>query len=1132
MQPPSFLSAEYFFAEAQTLYQQFVEVQAARFISEIKTLLEQALNQLLQNESVYLNKSLSARIDYAKRKFNLSSITTYYLYKIRVWAEALPEEEISEQESEDWRFLQGLRAFIEFITQGYKKPWPSWALKLPPYQKPQQKIEEKIPEVRTLFRSWHEETGYALCQTVSQGLEVLVKLEPPLGSPFTPADVRQMLWEGAEIHLVDALVRPNGVWEPKFWTLESDFLIDVTAVADCYDSPLLWLRRKFITSQTSPAMIIGNVANFMLDTLIHAPENQALDFRDIFTQTFALYPFQYALLDDEALKEVYQKAQLQFKNILRVVRNNLPAQGFKREKATLEPSFISSKYGIQGRLDLLWQDEKGLYNIIELKSGSPPGNSLWPEHSAQAQLYRLLISSVWGESKVGQVAVFYSQPQENNIRFDPSFLQKQQKIIFRRNQLLALEHTFAQSPQAVMQVLQDLNRQEIAAQKGFNQADLLQIYETWQKASPLEKSYVAHFVYFAAQENWSARLGRNGTHTDLGHSGIWLRSLAEKEEKGEILAYLQYQNSRPENKGARLVWKPTEKTLPHANFRVGDIIILYPQNKRGALGNQLYKGTLIKFDRETIEVDLRHPLTGQDPFLKEKFWRIEKDYMDTTLNAMNKNLWHFLRFTGAAKDWILGSQLPRFSQEPIPLPNELLTRLNANQQNLLQRALAAQDYFLIQGPPGTGKTKIMLRALVEYYFRYTTQNILLLSFTNRAVDEICESMLAPSPIPFLRIGAESGAPANQHPYLLEKKVSALSRREEIKTLLNQYRIYTATVATLNGRTEIFQLKNFDIAIIDEASQLLEPQLLYILTQVKKFILIGDEKQLPAVVVTAPERTKVDCPLLQAIGLRDLRHSLFERLLQWSRQNGNLAHGMLSAQGRMHQSLQDFPSRFFYEGKLEIANPQKQQTPIQETTLARAYVQNPALALLAQSRLIYIPSIPAKGSKPKQNAQEAQLVAFLVALAAKAYGQNFDPLHTIGVITPFRAQISCIQHYLEQMQSQFPYPKTRPHPFSQITVDTVERYQGGSRAIIIVSFALASASLLPGIVSYTPDFAVDRKLNVALTRAEERLILIGNEAVLRQEPIYKALINYIQEIGGYWPKLGELPPETLAAISQF
>ncbi len=1128
MQALSLLNAEYFFCSAQTLYQQFLEAQTARF-SELKTLLEQALNQLLQNESVYLNRSLSARIAYAKYKFNLSSINVYYLYKIRVWAENLSEEEISESTQEDLRFLQTLRAFIEFISQGYKKPSPSWALKLPPYQKPQQKIGEKIPEVRTLFRSWHEETGYALCQTVSQGLEVLVKLEPPLGSPFSPADVRQALWEGAEINLVDALVRPNGVWEPKFWTLESDFLIDVTAVADCHESPLLWLCKKFITSQTSPAMMIGNIANFMLDTLIHAPENQALNFREVFTQTFALYPFQYALLDDETLKEVYQKAQLQFQNILRIVRNDLPAQGFRREKATLEPSFISSKYGIQGRLDLLWQDEKNLYNIVELKSGRAPGNLLWPEHSVQAQLYHLLISSVWGENKVGQVAVFYSQPQENNIRFDPSYLQKQQKILFRRNQLLALEYTLAQSPQAVMQVLQNLSRQEIANQTGFKQTDLLQIYETWQKAAPLEKSYVAHFVYFAAQENWSARLGRNGTNTDLGHSGIWLRSLAEKEQKGEILAYLQYQNSAPENKGGRLVWKPTEKTLPYANFRVGDIIILYPQTERGALGNQLYKGTLIKFDKESIEVNLRHPLTGQDPFLKEKFWCIEKDYMDTTINAMNKNLWHFLRFGGAAKNWILGSQLPRFSPEPIALPPEFLTRLNPNQKSLLQRALAAQDYFLIQGPPGTGKTKIMLRALVEYYFRYTGLNILLLSFTNRAVDEICESMLAPSPIPFLRIGSESGAPPNHHPYLLEKKVSALSRREEIKTLLNEYRIYTATVATLNGRTEIFELKNFDIAIIDEASQLLEPQLLYILAQVKKFILIGDEKQLPAVVVTAPERTKVDCPLLQAIGLRDLRHSLFERLLQRSQKNGNIAHGMLLAQGRMHQSLQTFPSRFFYEGKLEIANPQKQQTPIQETILARASVQNPALTLLAQSRLLYIPSTSPKGAKLKENAQEAELVAFLVALIAKAYGQSFDPLHTVGVITPFRAQISCIQHYLEQLQTQFPYPKATPHPFSQITVDTVERYQGGSRAIIIVSFALASASLLSGIVSYTPDFKVDRKLNVALTRAEQHLILIGNETILIQEPIYKALINHIQAIGGYWPELKAQRIETLNTI---
>jgi DNA replication ATP-dependent helicase Dna2 len=1129
MLPAPLFNADYFFSAAQTLYQRFLEEKDANF-SELKALLDQALTQLLRNESIYLNKSLSARIAYCKQKFNLSSAATYYLYKIRVWAETLPEAETSEPEPEDLRFLQTLHAFIEFIEKSYQKPPLPWALKLPPYKKPQQKVQKRIPETRVIFHAWQEKTGYALCETISQGVEVVVKLEPPLGGSFSQAAVQQMLWEGAEINLVDVIVSEDSLWEPKFWVLESDFLVDVTAVAECQDSPLLLLRKKFITSPPTPAMMTGNVANFILDTLLHAPNNLPLNFRDVFTQTFALYPFQYALLDDTALKEVYAACQIQFEHILRAVKQNLPALGFKPEKATLEPSFISSRYGIQGRLDLLWQNEKGLYNIIELKSGSSPGNYLWPEHSAQAQLYHLLVSSVWGNDKVGQVAVFYAQPNKDNIRFDPSYLQKQQKIVFQRNQLLALEHKFAHSPEAALQVLQNLSPEEIAVQKSFKQTDLIQIYDAWQKASPLEKSYFAHFAYFAAQENWTSRLGRNGTNTDLGHSGIWLKSLAEKEEKGDILAYLQYQSCNLEKGGMRLVWKPTERTLSHANFRVGDIIILYPQTERGAVGNQLYKGTLLKFDNQSIELKLRHPITGQDPFMEKIFWCIEKDYMDSAINAMNKNLWHFLGFTGPAKKWILGPQLPQFTEAEVSLPLEILNRLNANQQTLLKRALAAQDYFLIQGPPGTGKTKIMLRALVEYYFRHTTQNILLLSFTNRAVDEICDSMLAPpAPIPFLRIGAESSTPAEQQSYLLEKKVSVLSRREEIKALIAEHRIYAATIATINSRTDIFELKTFDIAIIDEASQLLEPQLLYALTKVKKFILIGDEKQLPAVVVTAPERTKVQCPLLRAIGVQDLRNSLFERLLQWSRQNGDIAHGMLLAQGRMHQTLQTFPSQFFYEGKLELANPQKQQIPIEKTVLAQTCAKSHALNLLAQSRLIYIPSTSPKGSKPKVNAHEAELVAFLVALIAKAYGPNFDPLQTVGVITPFRAQISCIQRYLEQLQPQFPYPEAEKHPFSQITVDTVERYQGGSRAIIIVSFALAKPDLLAGIVSHTPDFKVDRKLNVALTRAEQHLILIGNESILKQDPIYKALINHIQEIGGYLPELNPQPIETLMAI---
>ncbi|MCS6904904.1 MAG: AAA domain-containing protein [Bacteroidia bacterium] len=1105
--------ASYYLAAAHELYEQHLQgEESSSIFFLLKSLLEQALEALLSNEALYLNRSLSARIAYCQRKFNLSSVAIYYLHRIRVSTENLLTEE-EEQPTLSTTFLPSLRAFLELVTKGWNQPFPSWVSSLPDYPVINRGVKQKIPEVRVIFLEWQPTTGYFICQTVSRGIEVPVKLEIPENMGMDEEKLAKKLWRGAEINLIDVEVLGEGAWHPKFWILESDFLLDVTLVADCYDNPILYLRKKFLSTSTTPAIMVGNIANHTLDTLLHAGDNNVPSFKEILIQTFKLYPLEYTLWGDETIKEIFEKASLDYQNITNVIKNDFPKLGVEINKVMLETAFISCRWGIQGRPDLLWQDKEGRYNIIELKSGKPPHSSppLWPEHSVQAQLYHLLIRSVWGDSKAGQVTVFYSKLAEDSIRYDSSFLVHQKRILFQRNQILCLEYLFVEGAQGVKSVFDSLSIQDIESLKPYLQADLQSIIDNWKKFTELEKSYFAHFVSFIARENWAARLGRNGGGNEDSHSSTWLRSLAEKEQGGKILAYLQFDRMEPLGNEIRLFWKPSSKTLKHADFRVGDIVILYPQKKGGALKHQLYKGVLLQIEGDHIELKLRGSLQNKNIFNEFEYWCIEKDYMDNTINAMYKNLWHFMVYPSKAKELLFVNRLPKVGKN-VTIPETIAGKLNDNQLQVLQRALAAEDYFLIQGPPGTGKTKIMLRALVEYLYHHTDQNILLLSYTNRAVDEICESLVAPEPIPFLRIGSE--ASARGAPYLLENQIKNYNSRQEIKKLIDSHRVFTSTVATINNKTILFNLKKFDTVIIDEASQLLEPQLLYVLTKVDKFILIGDEKQLPAVVVTSPELTHAECPLLHSIGLTNLRNSLFERLLHLSQQNNNIAHGMLLAQGRMHKVLQEFPSRFFYEGKLRIVDNQRQARPISDTILAQAQEKFPVLSHLTQSRLLYIPTVPYRSGRSKVNELEAQLVATLVGLIAQAYGNRFNPQKTVGVITPFRAQISCIFHYLEAIQTQL--PSEVKQPLTRITVDTVERYQGGSREIIIISFALSAISLLPAIISRSLDLKIDRKLNVALTRAQEHLILIGNESILRKDSIYSELIAHIQESGGYIP----------------
>lgn len=162
--------------------------------------------------------------------------------------------------------------------------------------------------------------------------------------------------------------------------------------------------------------------------------------------------------------------------------------------------------------------------------------------------------------------------------------------------------------------------------------------------------------------------------------------------------------------------------------------------------------------------------------------------------------------------------------------------------------------------------------------------LLLMSYTNRAVDEIC-AMLVQAGITFIRIGSTYSCDAAFRPYLLSEQTKQCASRDEIRALLRHTRVITGTTSMLQSRSFVFDLLHFKLAIIDEASQILEPDIIGLLAShrakqcIEKFILIGDYKQLPAVVQQSEDTSAVNDPDCQAIQLDNCRHSLFERLVR-------------------------------------------------------------------------------------------------------------------------------------------------------------------------------------------------------------------------------------------------------------
>lgn len=226
-----------------------------------------------------------------------------------------------------------------------------------------------------------------------------------------------------------------------------------------------------------------------------------------------------------------------------------------------------------------------------------------------------------------------------------------------------------------------------------------------------------------------------------------------------------------------------------------------------------------------------------------------------------------------------------------------------------------------------------------------------------------------------------------------------------------------------------------------------------------------------------EDSRVTEQCLIDIGLTDCRNSFFERMYK------NLVpYFFLSHQGRMHEDIADFPNHAFYGGKLDIAGLPHQQE------------------LIDEPRMKFIPVTDTEqSSSDKINITEARIIAQEVEKVIEEYGKNFDPLQTVGVIVPYRSQIAAVRNALRE-------------EYRSITIDTVERYQGSQRDVIIYGFTVKYPYQLKFLTSATFEDPItgdiiDRRLNVALTRARKKEIIVGNPQIISQAPVFRSLIEY-------------------------
>ena len=970
--------------------------------------------------------------------------------------------------------------------------------------------------------------------------------------------LKQIIKKGMQLNLLDCEQKQSGdvaTLIPALVVVEPDYLIDISSIANCFQSyghhPLSYTVRRLSPNANSQALLLGNFAGRVLDDVINS--DGPYDWQQTFRAHFRQQALDYCTCPDLNQQEDYKQAAAnQAANIQQIVAELFPTATlaavekggkparYSRDTAILEPSFVCERLGLQGRVDLMTTDFRLLveqksgknYNI-ERQCPNEFGSFQKEDNYVQLLLYYgvLLQNFHLPVGKLDARLLYSKYPLPGGLVAVNFYQTLFHEAIALRNRIVATDYFIAtRGFEPILKVLQPetlLERKEKRAFfESFVQPQVEAVTAPFHRLSPLERAYVCRMLTFSYREQLASRLG-NREKPGNSTADLWNLPLAEKKEIGIIytdLTIIDKQKSDP-GRGYDVITLsvPDQGENFLSNFRNGDSVYLYAYQEGeepDARRSLLYKGTLTQILSDTLTIVLSDG--QQNPNLLEPTEESKQSGASSPLPTEegrggallyalehcdlggSTNIKALAAFAAAAPErrrLLLGLQPPRTDAT-----QQLSRSYHPHYDDIVLRARQALDYFLLVGPPGTGKTSMALRYLVEEHLSASNGAILLTAYTNRAVDEICE-MLNAAGFDYLRIGKEYSCDPRYRSHLLRQLIDDRPQLQAIRERLLSVRIVVGTTTSLQSQNSLFTLKKFSIAIVDEASQILEPSIVGLLCQVPKFILIGDHKQLPAVVQQSEQASAVDDPQLQAIGLTNCRNSLFERLLLSCPE---VCKGILRRQGRMHPDIAAWPNRMFYhrEQLLPVPLPH-QEEPSPEPRLR--FIPSSLPAEEDRCGTLSLPTGEGRGGalSDKVNPDEARIVAAELLKVYQEYGPRFDADKTVGVIVPYRNQISMIRRELEALHV--------PELLS-VSIDTVERYQGSQRDVIVYSTTVTRhyqldflcANTFEEIDAEDPSVVhlIDRKLNVALTRARCRMIITGHEPTLRQNALYRDLIDYI------------------------
>lgn len=358
--------------------------------------------------------------------------------------------------------------------------------------------------------------------------------------------------------LVDVECDENMNLSPRMVVIEPDYLVDVTSVADCFQSAgadsRVALLKSFMPREWSGPLLMGAIANFLLDEIIRKPD---VEFNDLLQSIFKLHPIAFTRMNDTEVQDLIRSARSHFITLKKVVESDFETIGVNREKALIEPTYYAPVFGLQGRLDLYHRGEGESSTIIELKSGKPfmqNNYGLNNTHYIQTLLYHLLLRAVSDFKEKPLAYILYSGQTTQPLRNAPVVGSLQREAIRVRNKVVLDQVQWLSEGASLKSFMEPSTFKGIT---GFLKRDVNRLSSGMSSLSSIETSYFRQMHRLVVGEQFMAKLGSRSGRQHNGLAGIWLLSDQEKEESFSLLKEL---NIEDEGNDERTDGQPS----PHA----------------------------------------------------------------------------------------------------------------------------------------------------------------------------------------------------------------------------------------------------------------------------------------------------------------------------------------------------------------------------------------------------------------------------------------------------------------------------------------------------------------------------------------------------------------------------------------